>query len=538
MSLLNAVSAGNDVVRAVKVAEDGRGLVVRLFGTAGLPPEGVDLKAIVPIRGVRELRGDEVEIPTGSDVRLDDDGVLHLRLLPSAARAFALDLVPAAADRRLASADEHPARPPLEPRRHRPRRRPGRRRLRRRRALSAECPHPEEFVRDGVAFRTGPRGPGQANLVACRGQKIPVPKGKRVQVLACAITPDGQGCVGDVPDGRGWFGQWDSRVVGDEIVNDPDEITPAYVHEADLGRIVTHRRAADGTVESYTYTTFYRFDGAPFEVSGGVLKLPDDPRLIVLAATATDDLNGHVRPATPLLDQPNRPSLTLRSDAAEVLRPRRRRDRDAEPARDDPLHARRQHADRNVARVCGPAPDHGVGDADRDRRRRRLRRDHDARAPIFTKVAPRPAPADAPQGDLPHGLNVRCYEGVWDKLPDFDALTPTATLSGEPVGIPARMRDEDIGLAFDGWLAIPRDGMYRLFLASDDGSRLHLDGELALDDDGLHGAAEYAYDAPLAAGLHRVRLDFFQHLGGRELSLEWSGPGFGRQEVPASAFVH
>ena len=106
------------------------------------------------------------------------------------------------------------------------------------------------------------------------------------------------------------------------------------------------------------------------------------------------------------------------------------------------------------------------------------------------------------------------------------------------VTIPPELRDEDIGAVLTGAIDVPARGLYRFWLTSDDGSRMWLDGEPLIDADGLHGAAAVKADAPLAPGRHILRVEFFQHLGGRELMLEWSGPGFGRRPVPAEALSH
>ena len=62
--------------------------------------------------------------------------------------------------------------------------------------------------------------------------------------------------------------------------------------------------------------------------------------------------------------------------------------------------------------------------------------------------------------------------------------------------------------------------------------------QLVADHDGLHGSSALWGDAPLDAGYHAIEVEFFQHLGGIDLKLEWSGPGFSRCEVPAAALSH
>jgi signal transduction histidine kinase len=70
------------------------------------------------------------------------------------------------------------------------------------------------------------------------------------------------------------------------------------------------------------------------------------------------------------------------------------------------------------------------------------------------------------------GVDYRCYEGPWTTLPDFSRLTPVKTGNGANFEIAGRTRDNHVGLQFSGYLEVPREGMYRFHLKSDDGSRL------------------------------------------------------------------
>ena len=158
------------------------------------------------------------------------------------------------------------------------------------------------------------------------------------------------------------------------------------------------------------------------------------------------------------------------------------------------------------------------------------------RTATFTRLEPWPA-ADAASSTAP-GLAVRGHEGAWEALPDWSRLTPSLTATSATVAIPPALPEEDIGAVLEGWLEAPARGVYRFWLTSDDGSRLMIDDHVVVDHDGLHGASAVWADAPLAAGRHRLRVEYFQHLGGRDLKLEWSGPGLARQPVPASALSH
>jgi uncharacterized protein (DUF1800 family) len=146
--------------------------------------------------------------------------------------------------------------------------------------------------------------------------------------------------------------------------------------------------------------------------------------------------------------------------------------------------------------------------------------------------------AVTPDGDLAPGLAYRQYEGSWSRLPDFATLTPT-TLGVSPVLDLARATtDRKLGLRFDGYLRVPERGFYRLHLTSDDGSRLWLGDELIVDNDGQHGPREIMGAIGLEAGLHPIRVDFFQSWGGMTLALEMTGPDGVRVPVAAADLFH
>jgi len=155
----------------------------------------------------------------------------------------------------------------------------------------------------------------------------------------------------------------------------------------------------------------------------------------------------------------------------------------------------------------------------------------------FEGLDPRPALAATTDGLRP-GLTCATYKGAWSALPDFSELTPIARAVTDKVMVPEAAPAEDVGLRLEGFLRVPRRGLYTLWLWSDDGSRLWLGGEEVIDNDGLHGSSAVSRDLVLEAGLHELRVDFFQHLGGVDLRLEWEGPGLPRQKVPAAALWH
>lgn len=84
----------------------------------------------------------------------------------------------------------------------------------------------------------------------------------------------------------------------------------------------------------------------------------------------------------------------------------------------------------------------------------------------------------------------------------------------------------------------PRDGAWQFRTTSDDGSRLFIDGDRVVDNDGAHAAISRSGYRRLAAGLHAIRIEYFDQGGPDELKLYFSGPGQPWTEMPASVFRH
>ncbi|MCA9257352.1 MAG: alpha-L-fucosidase, partial [Phycisphaerales bacterium] len=87
-------------------------------------------------------------------------------------------------------------------------------------------------------------------------------------------------------------------------------------------------------------------------------------------------------------------------------------------------------------------------------------------AATFERVAPRPA---ANRTQQTPGLQYEVYEGAWDAMPSFDALTPVKVGNVADVDLSVRDRPEAIAIRFVGAVTVPHDGVYRFFVASDDG---------------------------------------------------------------------
>lgn len=152
---------------------------------------------------------------------------------------------------------------------------------------------------------------------------------------------------------------------------------------------------------------------------------------------------------------------------------------------------------------------------------------------------PTVAPDENVKGTLQNvtpGLLVNYYQGTWTKLPAFSTLTPVSTATEASPTFASTTGNiltsglaDSMGAVFTGYLDVPADGWYRFYLTSDEGSRLYIDNVLLTDNDNVHTSREYSNDIRMSAGVHSVKLEYFEGTGPAVLKLEWAGPGFSRK---------
>jgi PKD repeat protein len=122
---------------------------------------------------------------------------------------------------------------------------------------------------------------------------------------------------------------------------------------------------------------------------------------------------------------------------------------------------------------------------------------------------------------LPRAISEICPMKA-GQTPNIDVLKPTIDWSG----------DGDFGGLTDNFIVhvianvtVPTAGTYTFRLSSDDGSELFIDDGLVIDHDGLHAETTKDGDVELTAGMHALRVNFFEAGGGQELTLSWRPPG-------------
>jgi mono/diheme cytochrome c family protein len=145
-------------------------------------------------------------------------------------------------------------------------------------------------------------------------------------------------------------------------------------------------------------------------------------------------------------------------------------------------------------------------------------------------------------GDI-DDLQFRFYRDTWTSLPTFDELKPedegVVPSNLLDITVAPSLRPDSFGYVFTGVLKVPADGDYTFSLDSDDGSRLTVAGQAVLEYDGVHGeGSPRTVTVDLKAGRVPIRLDYFQKMHGKGLSLAWSGPGMKKRWLSAVGKRH
>jgi alpha-mannosidase len=181
-------------------------------------------------------------------------------------------------------------------------------------ALPAEM-LPSQITFNDVQFQLAKAQSGVPNAIAAQGQTIGLPEGQYNRVYIVAASADGDRKatfkVGGAPldlnieNWGGFIGQWDDRQWSSKDTSNDDYgqmtgIMPGYIKRADLAWYCSHHHNAAGENVAYRYSYLFAY---PINLPAGskTLTLPNDDRIRILAISVADQ-NPAVRPVQPLYD--------------------------------------------------------------------------------------------------------------------------------------------------------------------------------------------------------------------------------------------
>ncbi len=522
-------------VRALKKAENSDEIVVRLQELAGKPVKDVRVYLGRGIVSAREITG--AEDPLGSAVL--ENGVLVTDFTPYQPRSFALTLAPA--PYKLSPPSSKPVTIPFDAdvislnsnRKDGAFSEDGY-------SLAGEL-LPNEVIAEGIPFKIGPVKEGKKNALSCRGQKIQLPAQgyERLYLLAAnagddivaEFTIDGNSTPIRIQSYDGYIGQWDRRLINNNDIA-RDNPLPGYIRRDPLAWIGTHRHTPEGEDDAYRFTYLYKYS-IPLPPGAKELVLPNHPSIRIMALTLADNPNEYTQPAGYLYDSTT--PLKLKPDTALFFR-----DIQIDIQYDIPSDAEIRYTTDSTE----PTDSSQIYDG-----KLVLKESAQLRARAFRNGVPvsrtvrghytkgESRKADKP-GDVAPGLRCEYYEGDWNLIPDFDALSAVHEIITEGFDISSRTQDEYFGFRYTGFINIEQSGVYTFEVSSDDGSRLWIGDKVVVDHDGLHGMSARKGQIILEEGMHEVTLEFFQKGGDWGLQVAWSGPDISWEVMPGSVFFH
>jgi alpha-mannosidase len=296
-------------VLALKKAEQGDEVIVRLVELDGKPQADVRISFATPLTTAREVNGQEQPMGTASL----KGGALVASFSAYQPRAFAVKLAPAPTrvaavhslpvtlhyDLATASSDGTKSEGGFDGEGN---------------ALPAEM-LPAQITFNDVQFQLAPAKTGSPNAVVAKGQTIHLPEGhhNRAYVLAASADHDQMATfkVGDtevavnIEDWGGFIGQWDNRQwssidTSHDHYGEMIGIQPGHIKRADLAWYCSHHHNAAGENVPYRYSYLFAY---PIDLPAGskTIQLPDNDKIRILAISLADE-NPPVKPAQPLYD--------------------------------------------------------------------------------------------------------------------------------------------------------------------------------------------------------------------------------------------
>jgi alpha-mannosidase len=302
----------NDDVTAValKKAEDGGRIIVRLREQNGMPQSGVGLALGEGIVSAREVDGQERPIGPATV----QGGKLVFDMGAYAVRAFELQVKTQSFGKTVSRPVTLPFDTAVSSRRenHTTGDFDGQGR-----SIAADQ-LPDEVQAEGVTFKIGPKSDDAKNAVSCNGQTIALPSGnwQKVYILAASAKGDRSETfkVGDasknllVQDWGGYIGEWDTRVwqhpqkevIYDWGDNAYEGLTPGFMKMEPVAWCCDHQHDPQGDA-IYQYSYLFKY-GLELPKGATTLTLPADPTIKVMAVSVAKDVDDALAPVDPLYD--------------------------------------------------------------------------------------------------------------------------------------------------------------------------------------------------------------------------------------------
>lgn len=132
------------------------------------------------------------------------------------------------------------------------------------------------------------------------------------------------------------------------------------------------------------------------------------------------------------------------------------------------------------------------------------------------------------------GVSWRVIEGNFKKCPEPSAFSGVSSKNVSEISVGDHAGKDHFAVMVEGFIRIPTDGEFTFYLGSDDGSKMWIDGNLVIDNDGPHGYAEKRLKMRLPAGDYPFRIVMYEGDGAESLKLWVEGAAMPKSQVPSS----
>lgn len=149
--------------------------------------------------------------------------------------------------------------------------------------------------------------------------------------------------------------------------------------------------------------------------------------------------------------------------------------------------------------------------------------------------------------ELEAGLNAEYFDigDALDDFPEVKDMKPALARVEKQINVestddkwPGTELQHHFYIRWTGVIKIEKEGQYKFYTKSDDGSRLLIDGKVVVENGGLHGMDEKDGDVELKAGNHEIKVEFFENDGQHGCIASWEPAGGAKDVIPENVLFH
>ncbi|KAA6336108.1 3' 5'-cyclic adenosine monophosphate phosphodiesterase CpdA [termite gut metagenome] len=137
-----------------------------------------------------------------------------------------------------------------------------------------------------------------------------------------------------------------------------------------------------------------------------------------------------------------------------------------------------------------------------------------------------------PVNPTKQGVSYSYYEAKFKSVDEIATAKATKQGTQNNFSIKDAASADSFGYEFRTWINIPEKTLYYFYTRSDDGSKLLIDGNLIVNNDGSHGTKRAVGSVALESGFHELCLRYFEDFREKELEVGFSSKNILETVIP------